>query len=121
MYSIPENYHIPLDDGELLAECKVTAFKASGPGGQHRNKSSTAVRLQHLPSGVVTIGKRERSQRQNLTGALERLRKKLEVLLHKPTPRKATKPSKGSKRKRLNEKKRRGDTKRGRSRVTGEE
>ena len=118
---IPEelrDYRIPGEDDALLEECTLTAFRSSGPGGQHKNKSATAIRLCHQPSGVVTIGRRERSQRRNLMDALSRLRIKLERLLEEPTPRKATNPPRKSKKKRLNEKRRRSETKRRRGKVT---
>ena len=67
-----------LDDDALLAQCEVQAHRASGPGGQHRNKAETAVRLVHVPSGVTVEGKDERSRTQNLRIALARLREKLE-------------------------------------------
>ena len=118
MAEFPENYRIPKEDDDLLEECTVTAFRSSGPGGQHKNKSSTAIRLCHRPTGVVTIGKRERSRRRNLADALERLRGKLEKLLAKPVPRKATKPSRESRERRITDKKQRSRTKQFRGKVT---
>jgi protein subunit release factor B len=109
-------YTLPPDDEALLEECKVTAFRAGGPGGQHRNKSFTAVRLHHLPSGLVVIGRRERSQRQNLVDALARLRGRLEDLLTEPKDRKKTRPSRAARERRLEEKRRRSRIKRERSR-----
>ncbi len=44
---------LPESDVELLGECEVDTFRASGPGGQHVNKTESAVRLTHRPSGVV--------------------------------------------------------------------
>lgn len=110
--AFPDGYDIPDDDEALLAECEVTVFTASGPGGQHRNRSRTAVRLVHGPSGIVVIGRRERSQRQNLADALARLRGRLVDAKRKPKPRRDTKPTRSSKRKRVEEKKRRGEIKR---------
>ena len=49
-----------LSDDELLAQCDVQAHRASGPGGQHRNKASTAVRATHQPSGIVVVVDTER-------------------------------------------------------------
>ncbi len=95
-----------LDDEALLAQCEVQAHRASGPGGQHRNKAETAVRLVHRPTGVTVEGKDERSRTQNLRIALARLREKLERRAYRPPPRKATKPSRAAKAKRLESKKR---------------
>ena len=108
----PRGYKLPSEDGELLEECKVTVFRSSGPGGQHKNTSNTAVRLQHEPTGLVVIGRRERSQSRNLQDALERLREKVEKLLQKPKKRKKTRVPKKAKEKRLQEKKQRGEIKR---------
>lgn len=94
-----------LDDDALLARCEVQAHRASGPGGQHRNKAETAVRLVHLPTGVTVEGKDERSRTQNLRIALGRLRERLERRAYRPPPRKATKPSRAAKRRRVDEKK----------------
>jgi ribosome-associated protein len=94
-----------LDDDALLAQCEVQAHRASGPGGQHRNKAETAVRLVHLPTGVTVEGKDERSRTQNLRIALKRLREKLERRAYRPPPRHKTKPSRASKERRLEGKK----------------
>jgi len=101
----------PSDDEALLAECDVTAFTAGGPGGQHRNRSQTAVRLKHRPTGVVVIGRRERSQRQNLVDALLRLREKLLERTRRPKTRKPTRSTRGAKERRLKQKRRRADVK----------
>ena len=97
-----------LTDAQLLAQCEVRAHRASGPGGQHRNKAETAVRLVHLPSGVTVEGKDERSRTQNLRIALGRLRQKLARRAYRPPPRRPTKPSRGAKERRLEAKKREG-------------
>jgi ribosome-associated protein len=97
-----------LSDDALLAQCKVQARRASGPGGQHRNKAETAVRLVHLPSGLSAEGKDERSRTQNLRIALRRLREKLARRAYRPPPRHATKPSRAAKERRLETKKREG-------------
>jgi protein subunit release factor B len=95
-----------LSDEALLAQCDVQAHRASGPGGQHRNKAETAVRLVHLPSGVSVEGKDERSRSQNLRLALGRLRQKLARRAYRPPPRRPTKPSRAAKERRLEAKKR---------------
>ncbi len=63
-----------LDDAELLRECDVQNFRGSGPGGQKRNKTSSGVRLVHRPTGCTGSATERRSQQQNQTQALHRLR-----------------------------------------------
>ncbi|KAJ4824802.1 hypothetical protein Tsubulata_042984 [Turnera subulata] len=65
---------LQLTDEELMKECEMSTFKASGPGGQHRNKRETAVRLKHLPTGVIAQAVEDRSQHMNRSSALKRLR-----------------------------------------------
>jgi len=65
---------IDLTDAELLAQCAVDTYRASGPGGQKRNKTSSAVRLRHGPTGLIVIAEESRSQHENRTRALRRLR-----------------------------------------------
>jgi protein subunit release factor B len=93
-----------LDDDVLLAQCEVQAHRASGPGGQHRNKAETAIRLVHLPSGVTAEGKDERSRTQNLRIALQRLREKLARRAYRPPPRHKTRPTRASKERRIESK-----------------
>jgi len=64
-------------DAVLLAQCAVDTYRASGPGGQHRNKTESAVRLRHQPSGTVAHGDETRSQAENKAKALKRLREHL--------------------------------------------
>lgn len=45
--------YLELTDQELMRQCQFDTFKASGPGGQHRNKRESGVRLKHLPTGLV--------------------------------------------------------------------
>src|SRR5439155_13790154 len=81
----------------LLADCDVETYRASGPGGQHRNKTESAVRMTHRPSGIVRVATEHRSQLRNRELALERIWKALEARRRKPKPRVATKPSKAAK------------------------
>lgn len=63
-----------LDDEALLAQCQVQRTRGAGPGGQHRNKTETAVRLVHQPTGLRAQAGERRSQRENHRRALRRLR-----------------------------------------------
>lgn len=73
-----------LTDAQLLAQCEVDTYRASGPGGQKRNKTSSAVRLRHLPSGLILIAEESRSQHENKAKALQRLRRALFLELRTP-------------------------------------
>ncbi len=73
-----------LSEAQLLAQCEVDTYRASGPGGQKRNKTSSAVRLRHLPSGLIVIAEESRSQHENKAKALQRLRKALFLELREP-------------------------------------
>ncbi|MBN1554012.1 MAG: peptide chain release factor-like protein [Phycisphaerae bacterium] len=71
-------------DEKLLAGCDVHIYKASGPGGQHRNKVSSAVRLHHQATGVTAVANDSRSQHDNRRRALSRLRMNLALQLRQP-------------------------------------
>jgi hypothetical protein len=75
-----------LSDDQLLAQCEVDTYRASGPGGQKRNKTSSAVRLRHPPSGLLVIAEESRSQHENKAKALRRLRRALFLELREPPP-----------------------------------
>jgi hypothetical protein len=66
--------YLNLDDDALLAQCEVQTYRSSGPGGQHRNKVSSAIRLRHRPTGIVVTGSERRSQHENKRVAAGRLR-----------------------------------------------
>ncbi len=65
---------VSLDDQELLAQCQVDTYRASGPGGQKRNKTASAIRLRHEPTGMSANAVESRSQHENKAKALKRLR-----------------------------------------------
>ncbi len=75
-----------LNDRQLLDQCAVDTYRASGPGGQKRNKTSSAVRLRHLPSGLLVIAEESRSQHENKARALRRLRPRLFLQLRSHFP-----------------------------------
>jgi protein subunit release factor B len=112
---------LPESDEDLLRECEVETFRASGPGGQHVNKTESAVRLRHLPSGIVVTSRQERSQHRNKALCLQRLRKKIELLNHVPTERVATRVPRSVKNRTLEAKARRSQIKRLRSRPSQDE
>jgi hypothetical protein len=75
-----------LTDQQLLAQCAVDTYRASGPGGQKRNKTSSAVRIRHAASGLIVIAEESRSQHQNRAKALTRLRQALFLKIREPLP-----------------------------------
>lgn len=116
--------------------------RASGPGGQHVNKTDTAVELRFTVDGasdlppavrerlrrlarkrisregtLIIHAQRFRSQERNREDAIARLVELLQEASHAPTPRIATRPTRGSRERRLTGKKRMGERKRGRGKV----
>ena len=83
---MPVSRHEDLDDAALLAECEVHTYRASGPGGQKRNKTDSAVRLHHLPTGIRVVATESRSQHENRARALRRLRRAIALRVRNPEP-----------------------------------
>ena len=75
-----------LTDSQLLAQVAVDTYRASGPGGQKRNKTSSAVRVRHLPSGLIVIAEESRSQHENRAKALKRLRQAFFLKIREQVP-----------------------------------
>ncbi|MBI4404289.1 MAG: peptide chain release factor-like protein [Deltaproteobacteria bacterium] len=86
-------------------ELEITHLKGSGPGGQHRNKRLTGIRIVHAPSGITVVATERRSQSQNLKLALERINQKIEKAFRKAPLRIATQQPPAAKNKRLGLKK----------------
>lgn len=112
---------LPESDQDLLRECEIETFRASGPGGQHVNKTETAVRLKHLPSGLVVTSRDERSQYRNKASCLQKLRERVAQLNHRPARRVPTRVPRSSKNRTLEAKARRSHIKRLRSKPTTDE
>jgi ribosome-associated protein len=112
---------LPESDEDLLRECLVETFRSSGPGGQHVNKTESAVRLKHLPSGVSVTSRVARSQHQNKAHCLRKLREKIEQLNYRPAERVPTRVPASVKNRTLEEKARRSNIKRLRSKPSADE
>ncbi|KAE9617236.1 putative peptide chain release factor class I/class II [Lupinus albus] len=75
---------LELTDEELVRQCEMDFLKSSGAGGQHRNKRESAVRLKHLPTGIIAQASEDRSQHMNRDSAVKRLRALIALKVRKP-------------------------------------
>src|SRR4030066_1333155 len=74
------------DPKVLAKQVVVETYRSSGPGGQRKNKTETAIRLTHLPTGITVVATEHRSQAQNRKLAFKRLRARL-LKLNRPRKR----------------------------------
>lgn len=109
-----------MDRRRLKQEVRIDRFRSSGPGGQHVNKTESAIRLVHIPTGVIVVASDTSSQARNLALAFTRLEERLARLRAKPKPRRATKPSRAAEERRLQAKQRRSLAKLRRAKPAGE-
>ena len=93
---------MPLQPHDL----RIDFFRASGPGGQHRNKAETGVRITHLPTGIVVTATESRSRHLNLQRAFARLEARLVARNRVITPRIPTRPGPAATERRLEDKRR---------------
>jgi len=107
----------PLTVAALKDEVEITAFKSGGPGGQHKNKTASAVRIKHLPTGIIVVAAENRSQFKNREMAWERLIEKLARRRQKRKRRIPTRPSTATKEQRIQKKAQRSRQKQTRQKV----
>jgi hypothetical protein len=101
---VPAPHPATIEPEELLRACRLETGRVGGPGGQHRNRVDTAVCLVHDPTGLDATATERRSQIQNRSRALFRLRLKLAVRCRTVTSRDRHNPSELWRRRRQGEK-----------------
>ena len=112
---------IPLyttDLDALRKEVEIHTLRGTGPGGQHRNKVESAVRIVHLPSGITVVAAEHRLQGRNRELGFRRLQERLIEKNRRPKPRIRTKPSRTAVQKRLENKRRQAQKKNQRRRIS---
>lgn len=111
----------PAGDIIRMSDVTMEFFVAGGPGGQHRNRTESGVRLTHLPTGIVVTATERRSQSENRKVAFERLAERLASLQRVRKPRRPTRPGAAAKARRRQEKAVRSEQKQARRRTSRDE
>lgn len=106
---------------KLAEQCETKVFRATGPGGQGVNTTDSAVRMTHIPTGVVVVSRESRSQYRNRQICLRKIREELERCGRPPKVRHKTKPTRASKERRLAIKRFRSQVKASRRRPSGDD
>ena len=119
VWKLPDVKGVAVDKSPLIEDKDLvfTFFKSSGPGGQKKNKTESAVRLLHLPTGIIVTATESRSQGVNKRTALNRLKERLTALQQRPKYRVATRPTRASRERRLDSKGRQAAIKKGRGKI----
>ncbi len=105
---------------KLAEQCETQVFRATGPGGQGVNTTDSAVRMTHVPTGIVVVSRESRSQYRNRQICLQKIRDELARRGRPPKVRRKTKPTRASKERRLASKRFRSKVKQLRRRPTDE-
>ena len=105
---------------QIARDCEMQAFHASGPGGQGVNTADSAVRMRHVPTGIVVVSREERSQLRNRERCVEKILEICRRRARPPRPRKKTHVPAAQRRRRQESKRARGKVKQLRRRVDGE-
>lgn len=108
---------LPASDEKLLELCDVETYRSSGPGGQHVNKTDSAVRITYRPLGIVVASQQERSQLLNKQKCLEKLRVKVDKLNYRAPKRIPTRLPRSKKEEGLKQKQAHGQKKQLRRKV----
>jgi len=88
----------------IQRDCEVSVFHASGPGGQCVNTTDSAVRMRHIPTGIVVVSRDSRSQYLNRQSCLRKLREEFQCRAVRPVYRRPTRVPRGVKERRLQDK-----------------
>ena len=79
------NLQLMLPEAEFIRFCTLDFFKSSGAGGQHRNKTSSAVRVTHIETGLTAEDCTERSQHRNRSNAIQKLKLLIALNVRQPS------------------------------------